>query len=360
MLHPMEIEPLLAQLVDRGGSDLHLKAGSPPIVRRDGQLHPVDLPPLAPGQTEALAASLLPQVKRDQLAQSGDAEIGISRPELGRFRVSVFTEQGRIRLAIRRVWTKIPSIEQLNLPPVVAKLAEEPRGLILVTGEAGTGKTTTIASMIGLVNRTRRCHIVTIEDPVEVMFEEDLALIDQREIGTDVPSYAAGMKYVVRQDPDVIFIGEIRDQEAAGAALQAAETGHLVISTMHTKDAIETVNRLIDLFPLGHHRQVRVALASALRGVICQRLLPRADGAGRVPAVEVLVWTGRVRDRILDPSATEGLAGVIDEGGYYGMQSFDRALLSLVEQGVVSPDDAQLASSTPHDFALALKQAQLV
>ena len=360
MLQRMEIDPLLAQLVAAGGSDLHLKAGFPPIVRRDGLLHPVEAAPLTPEETEALAEALLPKGKLDQLAQSGDAEVGISRPDHGRFRVSIFTEQGRVRLAIRRVRTQIPSVEELRLPPVVEKLAEEPRGLILVTGEAGTGKTTTIAAMIGLINRSRRCHIVTIEDPVEVVFEEDLALIDQREIGMDVPSYAAGMKYVVRHDPDVIFIGEIRDQEAAEAALQAAETGHLVISTMHTKDAIETVNRLIDLFPLGHHRQVRVALASALRGVICQRLLPRADGRGRVPAVEVLVSTGRVRDRILDPQATEGLLHVIEDGGYYGMQSFDQALISLVERGVVSAEDAELAASNPHDFALALKQAQLV
>jgi twitching motility protein PilT len=360
MLEPMDIEPLLAQLVGAGGSDLHLKAGSPPIVRRDGLLHPVDHPELGSRETERLAMDLLPDAKRAQLAETGDAEVGISRPGLGRFRVSVFTEQGRVRLAIRRVLTEPPTVQQLGLPPVVEKLAREPRGLILVTGEAGTGKTTTIASMIGLINRSRRCHIVTIEDPVEVLFEEHLALIDQREIGTDVMSYAAGMKYVVRHDPDVIFIGEIRDEEAAEAALQAAETGHLVISTMHTKDAIETVNRLIDLFPLGHHRQVRVALASALRGVICQRLLPGADGRGRVPAVEVLVATGRVRDRILDPSATEGLLHVIEDGAYYGMQSFDQALLSLVERGVVSAEDAELAASRPHDLALALRQAQLV
>jgi twitching motility protein PilT len=192
------------------------------------------------------------------------------------------------------------------------------------------------------------------------MSHRELALIDQREIGMDVPSYAAGMKYVVRQDPDVIFIGEIRDREAAEAALQAAETGHLVISTMHTTDATETVNRLIDLFPVGHNHQVRVALASALRGVISQRLLLRADGGGRVPAVEILIATGRVRDRILDPAATDGLSEVIEEGHYYGMQSFDHALLSLVEKKVVSVDDARLASSSPHDFALALRQAQLV
>ncbi len=356
----MDLEPYLAHLVGAGGSDLHLKAGSPPIVRSDGLLHPVEHPPLRPEDTEALAMRLLPDAKRTQLEETGDAEVGISRPGLGRFRVSVFTEQGRVRLAIRRVLTQPPTVEELGLPPVVEKLAAEPRGLILVTGEAGTGKTTTIAAMIGLINRSRRCHIVTIEDPVEVLFEEHLALIDQREIGTDVVSYATGMKYVVRHDPDVIFIGEIRDEEAAEAALQAAETGHLVISTMHTKDAVETVNRLVDLFPVGHHRQVRVALASALRGVVGQRLIPRADGRGRVPAVEVLVATGRVRDRILDPSATEGLAHVIDEGGYYGMQSFDQALLSLVERGVVSPEDAELAASKPHDFALALKQAQLV
>jgi twitching motility protein PilT len=263
-------------------------------------------------------------------------------------------------VVIRRVITRIPEIEELGLPPVVTRLAEEPRGLVLLTGPSGTGKTTTIAAMIGHINRNRRCHIVTLEDPIEVVHEDGLALIDQREVGTDMPSYADGLKYAVRQDPDVIFIGEIRDEETAEAAMQAAETGHLVISTMHTTDARETVSRLIDLFPVGRQRQARYSIAATLSAVVCQRLVPRADGEGRLPAVEVLVVNGRVVDLILDPARTDHIHEVIREGGFYGMQTFDQALLELVRSRSVTIEDAQLAASNRHDFMLALTEAQLI
>src|SRR6266496_4870595 len=263
-------------------------------------------------------------------------------------------ERGKLRFVIRSVPVTMPTLTELNLPESVASLAQERRGLLLVTGPAGTGKTTTIAAIIGLINSTRRCHVVTIEDPVEVVHADRLSLIDQREVGTDVPSYSAGMKYVVRQDPDVIFIGEIRDAETAEAAIQAAETGHLVISTMHMTDASETVNRLIDLFPAERQQQVRLSLASTLRGVICQRLLPRSGGSGRVPAVELMVVTGRVQERILDPAQTGTIHEVMKEGGYYGMQTFDQSLMRLLVEGLVSMEEARGAASSPHDFALAL------
>ena len=298
-------------------------------------------------------------MKREALAKSGDAEFGLSVEGLGRFRVNAFMERGKLRFVIRSVPVTMPTLTDLNLPESVASLAQERRGLILVTGPAGTGKTTTIAAIIGLINSTRRCHVVTIEDPVEVVHADRLSLIDQREVGTDVPSYSAGMKYVVRQDPDVIFIGEIRDAETAEAAIQAAETGHLVISTMHTTDASETLNRLIDLFPAERQQQVRLSLASTLRGVICQRLLPRSDGRGRVPAVELMVVTGRVQERILDPAQTGTIHEVMKEGGYYGMQTFDQSLMRLLVEGLVSMEEARGAASSPHDFALALAQARL-
>jgi twitching motility protein PilT len=294
----MKIETLLGYLVQMNGSDLHLKAGAPPVVRVVGTM---DLPVMAPVDTEAFANELLPPMKRELLAASGDAEFGLSVEGLGRFRVNAFRERGKARLVIRSVPVTTPTLADLNLPDSIGSLAQERRGLLLVTGPAGTGKTTTIAAIIGVINATRRCHIVTIEDPVEVVHADHLSLIDQREVGTDVASNAAGMKYVVRQDPDVTFIGEIRDMETAEAAIQAAETGHLVISTMHTTDATETVNRLIDLFPAERQHQVRLSLGSTLRGVICQRLLPRSDGGGRVPAVELMVVTGRSQERILDP-----------------------------------------------------------
>ena len=355
----MNIEALLGYLVQMNASDLHLKAGAPPIVRVDGTLSALDLPVVSPSDTEAFATQLLPPMKREQLAATGDAEFGLSVEGLGRFRVNAFRERGKVRFVIRSVPVTTPTLAELNLPDSIVSLAQERRGMILVTGPAGTGKTTTIAAVIGLINSVRRCHIVTIEDPVEVVHGDHLSLIDQREVGTDVLSYAAGMKYVVRQDPDVIFIGEIRDVETAEAAIQAAETGHLVISTMHTTDATETVNRLIDLFPAERQRQVRLSLASTLRGVICQRLLARADGAGRVPAVELMVVTGRVQERILDASQTGKISEVIREGGYYGMQTFDQSLMWLLAEDLVSLEAARATASSPHDFELALAQAQL-
>jgi twitching motility protein PilT len=230
-----------------------------------------------------------------------------------------------------------------------------------VTGPAGTGKTTTIAAMIGQINQTRRCHIITLEDPIEALHGDKLASIDQREIGIDTQSYATGLKYALRQDPDVLFIGEIRDAEAAEAALNAAETGHLVISTMHTIDAAETLNRYVEMFPAERHKQVRMSLAGSLRAVISQRLVPRADGQGRVPAVELMVVNGRVADLIVDPARPgTSLTQIMEEGGSYGMQTFDQALIELVRLGEVTIDDARIASSSPHDFGLALASAQLI
>jgi twitching motility protein PilT len=260
-----------------------------------------------------------------------------------------------VGLAIRRVRSEVPTVAELMLPPVIAELSDSSRGLVLVTGPTGTGKTTTIASMVGHINRTRRAHIVTIEDPIEVVHHDERSIIQQREVGLDTDSYAAALRHVVRQDPDVIFVGEIRDPESALSAIQAAETGHLVISTMHTIDSTETINRLLDLFPAQQQREVRTSFAGALRGIVSQRLVKRSDGKGRVPVVEVLVSTGRVYDRIIDPDATIELHDIIAEGGFYGMQTFDHALVSLVEGGLVTEEDARFISTSPHDFVLALR-----
>jgi twitching motility protein PilT len=356
----MKIRDLIALLVESSGSDLYLKVGVPPAIRADGELKRANLPPLTEEDTKRLAFELLPPRLRETLAQNGDAEMAASFQGLGRFRVNVYSQRALTGVVIRRVITKIPDLRQLGLPPVVTTLAEERRGMILVTGPSGTGKTTTIAAIIGHINRTRRCHIVTLEDPIEVVHDDGLALIDQREVGTDMPSYASGLKHALRQDPDVIFIGEIRDEETAEAAMQAAETGHMVISTMHTIDARETVSRLIDLYPVGRQRQARYSVASALAGVVCQRLVTRSDGRGRVPVMEVLVVNGRVVDLILDPDRTEQIYELIKEGGYYGMQTFDQSLLELVRNGVVSIEDAQTVASNRHDFMLALTEAQLI
>jgi twitching motility protein PilT len=301
----------------------------------------------------------MPPHKFAMFGDSLESDFGYTLPGVGRFRVNVFRQRAVVGLAIRRVRTEVPTFDELMLPPAVRTLSDSPRGLLLVTGPTGTGKTTTIASVIGHIYATRRTHIVTIEDPIEVMHEDIKSIINQREVGLDTNSYAAALRHVVRQDPDVIFVGEIRDAESAEAAIQAAETGHFVISTLHTTDATETINRILDLFEPQHQRQVRVSLASGLRGVLSQRLLPRADGRGRVPAVEVLVSAGRVQERIVKPEATFEIADVIAEGGYYGMQTFDQSLVRLVMDDLVREEHAMDASSNAHDFSLALKAARL-
>ena len=346
-------------MVEVGASDLHLRSGSSPFVRVDGQLEPCPFAALTSSDTEMLATELLPLRKTSEFSETNEADAGFSLPGVGRFRVNAFRQRGEVSLAIRRVRADSPSFEELRLPAAVRTLAEGRRGLVLVTGPAGTGKTTTIAAMIGYINETRRSHIVTIEDPIEVVHDDRLSIVDQREIGVDTMSFGNALRHVVRQDPDVIFIGEIRDSETAEAALSAAETGHLVISTLHTIDATETINRMLDLLPATAQRQARYSLAASLRGTVSQRLLPRADGKGRVPAVEVLINTGRVHERIIDPDATASIAEVIAEGEFYGMQTFDQALVRLVSEGLVSEDDARDAASNPHDFSLMLRGIEL-
>ena len=351
----MDIAELLRHTVEVGASDLHLKAGNVPFVRVDGELSPTGFGAMSAADTEAAALALMPEHKRREFEATNEADFGHTLAGVGRFRINVFRQRSMVGLAIRRVRSEVPTVDELMLPPVMAELADSSRGLVLVTGPTGTGKTTTIASMIGHINRTRRAHIVTIEDPIEVVHDDDRAIIQQREVGLDTGSYAAALRHVVRQDPDVIFVGEIRDPESALSAIQAAETGHLVISTMHTIDSTETINRLLDLFPPQQQREVRTSFAGALRGIVSQRLVTRADGKGRVPAVEVLVSTGRVYDRIIDPEATIEIRDIIGEGGYYGMQTFDQALVGLVESGLVTEEDARFASTSPHDFVLALR-----
>jgi twitching motility protein PilT len=351
----MDVIELLRHMVERGASDLHLKAGNVPFIRIDGSLQPAPYPVLVPADTQAFAEALMSERKAREFAETSEADLGYTLAGVGRFRVNVYRQRGLTGLAIRRVRSDIPTFDELRLPPVIRSLAESPRGLILLTGPTGTGKTTTIASMIGHINNTRRAHIVTIEDPIEVVHEDNLSIVEQREVGLDTDSYSAALKRVIRQDPDVIFVGEIRDSESALSAIQAAETGHLVISTLHTIDCTETINRVLDLFPPQQQREVRSSFAGALRGILSQRLVARADGRGRVPAVEVLVNTGRIYERIIDPDATVEIVDVIADGGFYGMQTFDQALVKLVEDGTAAEDEARRASTNPHDFALALR-----
>jgi twitching motility protein PilT len=350
----MNIDELLRHTVERGASDLHLKVGNVPFLRIDGDLMPTSHDALTPQDTVTFANAVMSEHKRHEFDLHSEADIGYTLQGVGRFRINVFRQRGLVGLAVRRVRSEIPSFEELRLPDVMRTLADSPRGLVLITGPTGTGKTTTIASMIGFINRSRRAHIVTIEDPIEVVHDDEMSIIQQREVGLDTESYAAALKHVVRQDPDVIFVGEIRDADSALSAIQAAETGHLVISTLHTIDCMETINRVLDLFPPQQAKEVRTSFAGALRGIVSQRLVLKADGKGRVPAVEVLVNTGRVFDRLVAPEQTDGIVDVIADGAYYGMQSFDQALVSLVKDGLVTTEEARRTATSPHDFDLQL------
>jgi twitching motility protein PilT len=355
----VQFNDYLRLLVDKGGSDLHLKAGGPAFVRIDGDLSEVhDLPPLRSEDTERFADEILPEPVRARFADGEEADLAYSIPGIGRFRVAVFRQRGSVGLVLRRVLPGVQRFDDLNLPPAVRKLAAEHRGLVLVTGPTGSGKTTTTAAMISHINTTRRCHIVTMEDPIEILHRDELAIVDQREIGVDTAGFAAALRSVARQDPDVIFIGEMRDTETVTAALQAAETGHLVISTLHTTNATETVNRVVDLFPPFQQHQVRLSLANALKGIVCQRLVPQAGG-GRVAAIECLVMTARVHEFILDSAKTGMIEEAIAEGAYYGMQTFDQHLLALYAEGRVTMRDALDTATNAHDFRIAVRAAGL-
>jgi twitching motility protein PilT len=349
------VDELLRKVSETGASDLHLKVGSAPVVRVDGQLVNLDEAPCSPDDTKDFAAGLMSEKQLRRFSETNEIDFAYSAPNIGRFRVDIYRQRGTISVALRRVVTRVPDFEELNLPPVVQTLALEPRGLVLVTGTTGSGKTTTIASMIDHINHNLRKHIVTIEDPIEILHRDHKSIINQREIGQDTENYKTALKYVLRQDPDIIFIGEMREEETVRTALTAAQTGHFVLSTLHTIDAAETINRIIDFFPLHQQEQVRVMLAGSLRGIISQRLLVRSDGLGRVPAVEVMCMTGRIRDLILDPAQTHMIQTAVAEGDFYGMQTFDQSLLSLYENGLINLQDAQLVASNPQDFRLLVE-----
>ena len=355
----MDLRGLLAHTIEVGGSDLHLKVGEPPVVRVDGELQRVAG---APQLTDYSMEQILMAVttdnpsKRDYYLEHGDLDTAYTADGAGRFRVNGFRQRGLTSFAFRFVPKDVPSFAALGLPVGAQRLAEERRGLVLVTGATGSGKTTSLAAMIDHMNRTRAEHIVTIEDPIEIMHEDKGCIVSQREIGLDTPSFKEALRRVLRQDPDVILIGELRDQESATAALQAGESGHLVLSTMHTLDARETIGRLIELFPPDKQMLVRQILAATLRGVVSQRLLPRIGG-GRVAAVEVMVNTSRVSDLIIDPEKTESMPDAIEDGEFHAMQSFKQHLVQLVLGGLIEPRVAAGASGSKHDFEIALAQA---
>ncbi len=352
----VEFAGWLRELTGGEGSDLHLKAASAPMIREVGRLRRLDREPLTTQELAQLAQAIIPAYREARFDDEGEADFGHSVSGVGRFRANVFRQRGSVSMVFRKLRVGGPSFEELGLPPVVQKLSEESRGLILVTGPTGSGKTTTLAAMIEHVNKTQAVHIVTIEDPIEVLFADKMASVNQREVGQDSKTFLSALRAALRQDPDVILIGEMRDEETVRAGLQAAETGHLVLSTLHTTDATETVNRLLDFFPPHQQKQIRLTLAGTLRGIICQRLVPTVAG-GRVACLEILVNTGRIADRIADPDTTSEIKDVLAKSAFYGMRTFDQSLFELVTTGDVTEEAAMGAASDPHDLKLMLEQA---
>ncbi|WP_372787818.1 type IV pilus twitching motility protein PilT [Paraconexibacter sp.] len=352
---PFDIDSALTRLVEAGGSDLHLKVPSTPMMRVDGELRALEgMDALREDETTAAVDHMLgaDETKRQEFAEHGEVDFSYAIAGLARFRVNAFRQRGWCSLVCRAIPVSIRTIDELALPPVIRELAEEERGIVLLTGTTGSGKSTTLAAMIDHINATRHRHVMTIEDPIEFLHQDKKSVINQREVGTDTAGFKQALRRVLRQDPDVILIGEMRDEETVQTALSAAETGHLVFSTVHTVDAPETVNRLIEFFPPHMHQQVRAMIASTLKGAVSQRLVPAAEGRGRVAVCEVLRMTGRVRDMIMDPTQTGKLGEVIADGGYYGMQTFDQALFHHLKAGRITMDEALQASSAPHDFKL--------
>ena len=353
----MHVNDLLKLAVEKGASDLHLKVGSYPMARIHGRLSPVsEEQRLDHEALVEMAASIMSTSQRQKFKDSQEVDLAYSVPGLGRFRCNVFQQRGTIGVVLRVIPVKVSTIDELHLPPVLKKISDEERGLVLVTGTTGSGKSTTLAAMIDYINSTRAAHVITIEDPIEYLHRDNQCIINQREIGVDTRSFAYALRSALRQDPDVILVGEMRDMETIETALHAAETGHLVFSTLHTLDATETINRIISVFPPHQQKQVRLQLAAVLRAALAQRLIPRQDGTGRAPAVEVLIATAFIKDCIVDKEKTHLIQGAIAQGtSQYGMQTFDQSIFSLFQTEQISYEEALRWASNVDEFKLRVQ-----
>ncbi len=350
---PFNFKQAISQMVQRNGSDLLLKVGRPPTIRLNGDLTPLEMQPLKPEDLKQLAEQIMTPRQVKEFAEKKEADFAIGVPGVGRFRTNIYQQRGTLAFAFRAIPYEVKTIRELHLPVVLEEIAIRPRGLVLVTGITGSGKSTALAAMINHVNTHRRVNVITIEDPIEFLHRDQMANISQREVGSDTLSFASALRHVLRQDPDVILIGEVRDMETLDTALKAADTGHLVFSTLHTTDATQTVNRVISFYPPHQHQEIRNLLSTALAAVVCLRLVPRKDGRGRVPACEVLINTAAVADNIRDIEKQLNIPDLIAEGTVsYGMQSFDQSLMKWYKEGSVSYESALFFSSNPSEFAL--------
>jgi twitching motility protein PilT len=355
------LDELLHHLAEADGSDLHIKVGSPPHIRVHGDLNALEgEKAVVPGDTLELVRAITEPRTYEDFMTNREADFAYSVSGLGRFRVNAFFQRGSVGLVFRRVRQGARGFGTLGLPDAVRLLADEQRGLVLVTGPTGSGKTTTLAAMIDHINRTRKCHIMTIEDPIEILHRDDRSMVNQREVGFDTLDFSRALRSAMREDPDVILVGEMRDLETVSTALSAAETGHLVLSTLHTIDTVETVNRIVDFFPPGQQLQARTSLAGSLKGTICQRLVPAIGPEGRCPALEIMIVNGRIQSCILDSDKTSEIHRIVQEGDSYGMQTFDQALVRLFEAGAIELRAAMTAASNPHDLRVELQRRGMV
>lgn len=350
----MELKTLLARMVEVRASDLHLRSDRPAVFRVDGHLVPATSEPVPAADVDRIIDGILSPRQKREFEERHECDLSIGVEGIGRFRVNVFCQRGAAQVAFRIIPEAVPSFRELKLPPAIQKLSEETRGLVVATGTTGSGKSTTLAAMIDYINSTRDAHIVTIEDPIEFLHRDKKSILAQRELGQDTLSYTEALKHVVRQDPDVILLGEMRDLDTISAALTAAQTGHLVLSTLHTIDAPQTVNRIIDIFPPHQQNQIRYMLGDTLKGVISQRLLRHASGQGRVPAVEILIVTGIIRKYIHDNNLGE-IVNMMRQGQYYGMQTFHQALVSLIKAGEITLEEALAAAPNPEEIMMAVR-----
>lgn len=353
----MELNEILGIALRGGASDIHLKSGLPPMFRINGQLVPLkDGARISPEETSRMAVTMMNAYQRERFKQLNELDLAYGVPGLGRFRVNVFQQRGTVGIVLRVIPFKVKSLDELGLPPILKTIAMEERGLILVTGTTGSGKSTTLAAMIDHINTHKTCHVMTVEDPIEFLIRDKRSVINQREVGVDTLSFSQALKSALRQDPDVILVGEMRDLETIETALLASETGHLVLSTLHTLDTTETVSRIVSVFPPHQQRQVRLQLGAVLKAVICQRLVPTMDGKARAPALEIMRNTPRIREMVEDKDRTREIEGAIAEGHVaYGMQTFDQALMMLYTAGVISYEEAMRQATNPSNFALRVQ-----